>query len=192
MGFSLMVEGDEKLFYGGDIIQGAQMSLTSPDDSRARSTQNYATINLLGKLHADAPSGANSATLQLFKWAQVPAEDEKAYRTVTIEVISEDKCFRQIVMNKAFVIDYNERYTDTKGVGDFSLTIRQKADMVNDVKVDGGFSAGGDLDWTSGAAAGGVARKVGAAIVETAAQRVLGKSDSSGMVAGVMQNLRWE
>lgn len=189
MGFTLTVEGDEKIFYGEDIIRVAQMSLTSPDDSRARSTKNYVTVNVIGKLHADAAGGKNSETLKLVTWAQVPAEDEKAYRTVTIQVISANQCFREIKLNKAFVIDYNERYSTGMGVGEFSLTIRQKADVVNDVKVDGGFPAGGG-DMTG--AAGGMLGKIGEAIVETATQRVLGKVDPSGIAAGVKQNLRRE
>ncbi|WP_110955895.1 hypothetical protein [Anaerosinus massiliensis] len=189
MGFTLTIEGDEKLFYGEDIIRVAQMSLTSPNDSRARSTKNYITVNIIGKLHADASGGGNSETLKIFKWAQVPAEDEKAYRTVTIEVISENKCFRQIVMSKAFVIDYNERYTDSRGIGEFALNIRQKADMVDDVQVEGGFPASGDFADAIGSG-GGVMEKLGQAVVKTAKQKVISKADSSGMVSGVMQNMQ--
>jgi hypothetical protein len=136
MGFNLKIEGQETLTYDNKIIDSVQASLSSPSDSRAKSTNNNMTLVITGKLHADS-GGANSETFKLFKWAQVPAEKEEAYCKVTVEVegVAETK-FRTITLDKAFVVDYNEMYSSQAGVGDFTIVIRQKADTIDDVKVE--------------------------------------------------------
>jgi hypothetical protein len=59
---------------------------------------------------------------------------------VTVTVISEtlygdgETPFREIHLPNAFVVSYDERYSNIRGVGEFSLTLRQKADKVTDVK----------------------------------------------------------
>jgi hypothetical protein len=39
----------------------------------------------------------------------------------------------------AFVIDYNERFSDSTGVGEFGLILRQKADKTPDVTAEVGL-----------------------------------------------------
>lgn len=85
------------------------------------------------------PDRHNSGTIKLFQWAQVPAITANADRNVTVEVITANQCFRRINFNYAFVLDYNERYSNSAGVGEFTLIIRQKADKVHEIKVDGGI-----------------------------------------------------
>lgn len=51
--------------------------------------------------------------------------------------------FRKIHFPNAFVIDYSERYNDNAGVGEFAMTLRQKADKLPDVKSSGGQRLGG-------------------------------------------------
>ena len=99
------------------------------------------TISVVaGKLLAtNAEFGSNSATSELFAWAQVPAQSADAYRDVTVDVISEvasndEKPFREIHLPNAFVVNYSERYNDKMGVGEFALTLRQKVDKLDDVK----------------------------------------------------------
>ncbi|MCC5463785.1 hypothetical protein [Pelosinus baikalensis] len=200
MGFTLSVEKNDTLFFGEDIISFIHIVLNAPSNSRAKSTNNYITMNVVGKLHADDGNGSNSETIKLFQWAQIPAENEEAYRSVTAEVIASGKCFRKITFNQAFVVDYSERYTDTKGIGEFAMTIRQKIDKIDEVEVDGGLPIGdgasaavaaaaagtsGDFVSTGSQAggAGGVMNNIGRAAVTAA----LNKVDPSGTAAIVAQ-----
>lgn len=151
MGFNLKIEGESSLTYGKEIIQMVNVALSSPSEAKAKSTHNYATMWINGKLNIiEGATEGDSDTIELFKWAQEPAGSEQAYRDVTVEVETTSQCYRKINFNKAFVVDYSERYSDNAGVGVFTLILRQKADKVDDVDVIGGtpleedaFGAGG-------------------------------------------------
>lgn len=145
MGFSLTVEGSNVLTYGKDIIQSVQTGLSSPGNSRAKAANAYATMWITGKLHADGSGSLNSETIELFRWAQLPPAEEDVYRSVTAEIAMSSACFRKITFDKAFVVDYSERYSASAGVGEFSIVIRQKADKVDDVLVEGGMPLAGAL-----------------------------------------------
>ena len=49
----------------------------------------------------------------------IPPEEEDVYRTVTVEFNHGGQCFRRITLDTAFVVDYDERYSTSSGVGDF-------------------------------------------------------------------------
>jgi hypothetical protein len=197
MGFNLIIEGQEKLSYNKEIIGSVQASLSSPSNSRAKSTNNYMTLVISGKLHADK-DGTNSETFKLFKWAQVPAEKEEAYCKVIVQVVGEANTnFRTITLDKAFVVDYNEIYSSQAGVGNFNIVIRQKADTIDDVNVESdpasvaapGVSATADAaagtpgDFVSAGPQAGVMNNIGRAAVTAA----LNKVDPSGTAASVLQ-----
>lgn len=189
MGFTMTIEGSGSMYFGEEVIQSANFALATPEDSRAKSTNHCVTMSIVGKLYADNPIGGGSQTIELLTWAQTPAESEEAYRNVTIEVISSGIVFRKIQITKAFVVDYNERYAVTKGVGEFSITIRQKADKVDEVKVEGGAAAG--LGGAMGALAGS-AGGADASIVTAPKQSVMQKAvESAGKAAtaAVMQKI---
>ena len=47
---------------------------------------------------------------------------------------------RQITIPNAFVIDYEEDFTDDTGAGTFKLLMKQKKDKMVNLKFEGGFS----------------------------------------------------
>ncbi|MBU2703735.1 hypothetical protein Ga0466249_004883, partial [Sporomusaceae bacterium BoRhaA] len=49
---------------------------------------------------------------------------------------SAGQTFRTIHLPHAFIVDYNERYNNTTGMGEFSLLLRQEADQADKVKVE--------------------------------------------------------
>lgn len=190
MGFTLAVEKSGELFFGEDVISLVQVSLIGPGNSRAKSTNNYITMNVIGKLNVDDAS----KTVELFKWAQTPAESEDAYRSVTAKVNSSDQCVRKITFNQAFVVDYTEKYLDNRGIGEFAMTIRQKVDKIDEVDVDGGLPSGDSAlagaaaagkpgDFVSTGSQAGVMNNIGRAAVTAA----LNKVDPSGTTAIVAQ-----
>ncbi|VBB07786.1 Hypothetical protein LUCI_3051 [Lucifera butyrica] len=82
------------------------------------------------------PGVIDKETLKLFKWSLVTAQNADSYRDVTVKVITADQDFRTIHFPNAFIIDYNERYFDSSGMGEFSLVLRQKADKFTDVQAE--------------------------------------------------------
>ncbi len=134
MGFTLTVKGQETIFYGVDVITSAHMDVSTPINSLAKSTNVSTTIWMTGKLIDESNS---SDTHKLLEWSLVPAQRAEAYRDVTINVIAADQTFRTIEFPNAFVIQYNEIYTNTMGAGDFRLILGQKVDQFDKIKTKG-------------------------------------------------------
>jgi hypothetical protein len=137
MGFRLKIVGQDTLKYGMDIINSAHVGIHTPNDSMAKSNNVAITLFVSGNLLAtDKGTENNSDTSNLFDWSLVPAQSADAYRDVTVDVITSDSenPFRRIHLPNAFIVNYDESYSNKVGVGEFSMTIRQKADKVSDVK----------------------------------------------------------
>lgn len=200
MGFTLKIEGNESLFYGENIVQMVTASLDTPNNVRAKSTQMCLTLQIAGKLQADDNDSLNSQTVKLFEWSMIPPEEEDVYRTVTVEFNHGGQCFRRIILDTAFVVDYDERYSTSSGVGDFFMTIRQKSDVLKGVKVEGNLAlsmdnlTGGIENLGQGTGIVGSQtsqmEKIGQAVANAAVQKVLQKVDPSGTLSTVQSNLQ--
>ncbi len=140
MGFTLKVEGAETIELGLDNIQTVVYDTDTPDDSNARSTDVGSTLRITGKILTATDGDKADDTMKLATWSLVPAEKADCYRKVTLEVISADQVVRKIYFPNAFVVDYNERFGDVEGVGQFSLFIKQKKDKTELAKIEGGYS----------------------------------------------------
>lgn len=140
MGFRLKIKGKgTTINLGIDMITSAHVQLSTPADSKAKSTNTAATMWVTGKLLSTKEGFSNNSdTLELFEWASVSAQSADAYRNVIVEVVSASQIFRKIHLPNAFVVDYAERYDDQAGVGEFALVLRQKADKIPDVKAENG------------------------------------------------------
>jgi hypothetical protein len=95
-------------------------------------------LTITGKIRANV-AGVADETVKLPVWALVPAENAKCYGKVTVDVISGGKEVRQIIMDTAYVVSYQETFGDESGVGTFTLQLRQKKDMNSNVQYQGGF-----------------------------------------------------
>ncbi|GEB35771.1 MULTISPECIES: membrane-associated protease 1 [Brevibacillus] len=140
MGFRLKVEGSETIELGMDNIQTVKYDTDTPDDSNARSTDVGATLRLTGKIITATDGDSADDTMKLALWSLVPAEKADCYRKVTLEVIAADQVIRKIYFPNAFVVDYNETFGDTEGVGTFSIFIKQKKDKTEFAKIEGGYA----------------------------------------------------
>lgn len=200
MGFTLKIEGNESLFFGENIVQMVTASLDTPNNVRAKSTQMCLTLQIAGKLQADDNDSLNSQTVKLFEWSMISPEEEDVYRTVTVEFNHGGQCFRRITLDTAFVVDYDERYSTSSGVGDFFMTIRQKSDVLKGVKVEGNLAlsmdnlTGGIENLGQGTGIVGSQtsqmEKIGQAVANAAVQKVLQKVDPSGTLSTVQSNLQ--
>ncbi|MFC7677685.1 membrane-associated protease 1 [Paenibacillus sp. GCM10028914] len=140
MGFRLKVEGAETIELGLDNIKTVKYDTDTPDDSNARSTDVGATLIITGKIITAVDGEAADDTLKLATWSLIPAEKADCYRKVTLEVIAADQVVRKVHFPNAFVVDYNETFGDTEGVGTFSVLIKQKKDKTELAKIEGGYA----------------------------------------------------
>lgn len=117
-------------------ITSANADIGTPNNSMAKASNAAATLCITGKLTHNNMVAEDKETLKLFKWSLVTAEKPDAYRDVTVKIVSADCTFRTIHFPNAFIIDYNERYSTSAGMGDFSLILRQRTDKFTDITVD--------------------------------------------------------
>ncbi|VBB08880.1 Hypothetical protein LUCI_4163 [Lucifera butyrica] len=125
-----------------ETLAKIQIKLKAAEHTIAKSSKIVNSIHITGKLTSNTGDTDDVETLKLYKWSLVPASNADAYREVTVKVISADKIFRTIKMPNAFVVDYHEGYNSAAGMGEFSLVLRQKGDLLDKVEVDGGQPVG--------------------------------------------------
>lgn len=140
MGIRLKIEGAETIELTEYSINTCKFVTDTPDDSNARSTDVVNTIILSGKILTAVDGEAADDTMKIAKWSCVRAENADCYRKATIEVLSASQIVRKVHFPNAFVVDYTEHYGDTEGVGEFTLTIRQKKDKFELTTIEGGYA----------------------------------------------------
>lgn len=138
MGFTLKVGGSVGAEIGIENILAVEFKTDTPDDSNARSTDLGTTVEIRGKI-LTALDGTFDQTVKLAAWSIIPAESFDAYADVQLDVISASKVVRKYTLPNAYVVNYEEVYGDTAGVGEFTLLVKQKKDKTKDVKFEGGF-----------------------------------------------------
>ena len=142
MGFRLSIKGkNEEIKLGMDNIISAKYKSDTPDDSDARATDVGLVLHVKGKIITPVNGEEADDTKKFAKWSLVSAESSDAYRELTLEVISGDIVVRQIKMPNAFIVDYEEDYTDKGGVGEFAATLKQKKEKTEFAEIEGGFEA---------------------------------------------------
>lgn len=142
MGFIVKVESSsETIDLSLESIQTVEFSTDTPKDSNARSTDLGSTLKITGKILTAVDGDPADSTVKLSLWSMVPVEKADCYRKVTVDVISAGQVVRQINLPNAFVVDYQETYGDTEGVGTFSLIVKQKKDKLANIVLNGGYPA---------------------------------------------------
>ena len=140
MGIRLTIEGGESISLDEHSIQTCKFITDTPDDSNARSTDVVNTMILTGRILTAVDGDAADDTMKIAKWSVVRAESADSYRKATVEIVSANQIVRKVHFPNAFVVDYQERYGDTEGIGEFTLMIRQKKDKFELTTIDGGYS----------------------------------------------------
>ncbi len=140
MGLRLKIEGSESINLMETSIVSVQFGADIPHDSNARSTDLGSTVLIKGKILTAVDGEVADDTSKIARWSLVPAENSDCYRKVTIDVISASQVVRQISIPNAFVVNYEEDFTDETGAGVFTLLMKQKKDKMVNLKFEGGFS----------------------------------------------------
>lgn len=141
MGFRVKIEGAEAIDLSIESIESVKFCTDTPEDTNARSKDVGSTMIITGKILTAVEGDAFDSTRKIGTWSLVPAEKADCYRKATVEVISADQVIRKITYPNAFVVDYQENFGDTQGIGTFKLVIRQKKDKLSTVTIEGGYSA---------------------------------------------------
>lgn len=67
------------------------------------------------------------STASLYKWALLPGTNPDCYKAITVECYRSNQLIRKVSFSKAFVVSYSENYSNNKGTGIFTLSVRQFA-----------------------------------------------------------------
>ena len=140
MGLRMKIEGSESIYLPETSITKVVFGADIPQDSNARSTDLGSTVLVSGRILTPVDGEAADDTSKLARWSLVPAENLDCYRNVQVEVVNASQIVRQIVISNAFVVGYEEDFTDETGAGVFKLLIKQKKDKMANVEFEGGFS----------------------------------------------------
>ena len=140
MGLRLKIEGNESINLLETSIISVKFGADIPHDSNARSTDLGSTVLIKGKILAAVDGETADDTSKIARGSLVPAENSDWYRRVQIDVVNASQIVRQISIPNAFVIDYEEDFTDDTGAGVFTLLLKQKKDKMANLKFEGGFS----------------------------------------------------
>ena len=140
MGLRMKIEGSESIYLPETSITKVVFGADIPQDSNARSTDLGSTVLVSGRILTPVDGESADDTSKLARWSLVPAENLDCYRNVQVEVVNASQIVRQIVISNAFVVGYEEDFTDETGAGVFKLLIKQKKDKMANVKFEGGFS----------------------------------------------------
>ena len=140
MGLRLKIEGSESISLPETSIMTVKFGADIPHDSNARSTDLGSTVLITGKILAAVDGEPADDTSKIARWSLIPAENSDCYRNVQIHVVNASQIVRQITISNAFVVDYEEDFTDATGTGVFTLLIKQKKDKMVNLKFEGGFS----------------------------------------------------
>ena len=140
MGLRVKIDVSESINLSETSITKVDFGADIPHDSNARSTDLGSTVLIIGKILAAVNGETADDTSKIARWSLVPAENSDCYRNVRIDVVNASQVVRQITVPNAFVVDYEEDFTDDTGAGIFKLLIKQKKDKMMSLKFEGGFS----------------------------------------------------
>ena len=135
------IGGPETINLSEKIVTDVEFSMITPEDSNARSTDQYTQLVLQGKIIPSVASLDDEPTVALDRWAAVNEDRADAYRPVSAIVTNSGVVVREYKLPNAFVVDYQVDYSDVEGNGTFTLHVRQKKDKTKDVAIEGGFAS---------------------------------------------------
>jgi hypothetical protein len=136
----LSIGGSEKIELNEKVMTDVEFCMFTPEDSNARSTDQYTQLILKGRVIPSVSSSDGEPTVAIDRWAAITDDRADCYRPVTAQVVASGVVVREYKLPNAFVVDYEVDYSDVEGNGTFILTVRQKKDKTKDVVVSGGYA----------------------------------------------------
>lgn len=121
MSLRVTIEGQGSFEIAKECVKKVIYKTDIPLDSNARTKDVGSTLEITGKILTAVDGDPFDSTRQMGLWSMVPAEDSNCYRKVTVEIIQAGIVERKYYFPNAFVVNYNEDFGDSDGVGKFSL-----------------------------------------------------------------------
>ena len=141
MSLKVTIEGQGSFEVAKECVKKVVYKTDIPLDSNARTKDVGSTLEISGKILTATDGDPFDSTRQMGLWSMVPAENSACYRKVTVEIIQAGIVERKYYFPNAFVVNYNEDFGDSDGVGKFSLVIKQKKDKIAAITIEGGYPA---------------------------------------------------
>ncbi len=137
MSLRVTVNGASSFEIAKECVQKIKFRTDIPLDSNARTKDVGSTLEISGKILVS--TDPFDSTRQLALWSVVPAEEALAYRQVEVEILNAGLVERKYSFPRAFVVDYKEDFSNSDGIGQFTITIKQKKDKLDKIEIEGGY-----------------------------------------------------
>lgn len=139
MSLRVTVNGASSFEIAKECVQKIKFRTDIPLDSNARTKDVGSTLEISGKILVSTDGDPFDSTRQLALWSVVPAEEALAYRQVEVEILNTGLVERKYSFPRAFVVDYKEDFSNSDGIGQFTITIKQKKDKLDKIEIEGGY-----------------------------------------------------
>ncbi|MCI8876365.1 MAG: membrane-associated protease 1 [Lachnospiraceae bacterium] len=139
MSLRVTVNGASSFEIAKECVQKIKFRTDIPLDSNARTKDVGSTLEISGKILVSTDGDPFDSTRQLALWSVVPAEEALAYRQVEVEILNAGLVERKYSFPRAFVVDYKEDFSNSDGIGQFTITIKQKKDKLDKIEIEGGY-----------------------------------------------------
>ena len=139
MSLRVTVNGASSFEIAKECVQKIKFRTDIPLDSNARTKDVGSTLEISGKILVSTDGDPFDSTRQLALWSVVPAEEALAYRQVEVEMLNAGLVERKYSFPRAFVVDYKEDFSNSDGIGQFTITIKQKKDKLDKIEIEGGY-----------------------------------------------------
>ena len=126
MSLKVTIEGQGSFEVAKECVKKVVYKTDIPLDSNARTKDVGSTLEISGKILTATDGDPFDSTRQMGLWSMVPAENSACYRKVTVEIIQAGIVERKYYFPNAFVVNYDEDFGDTDGVGTFRLTAESR------------------------------------------------------------------
>ena len=130
MSLKVTIEGQGSFEVAKECVKKVVYKTDIPLDSNARTKDVGSTLEISGKILTATDGDPFDSTRQMGLWSMV-----------TVEIIQAGIVERKYYFPNAFVVNYDEDFGDTDGVGTFRLTIKQKKDKISGITIEGGYPA---------------------------------------------------
>lgn len=137
------IKDDASPTLDGTFISSVEFACETTDNSKGRSASQSYKLTIEGSINYNLVDGVEHPLALISEWAKMPAENAETYRKVRVDVVASDQVVRRYEFPSAFVLAYGEDMDEGKGVGNFSLVLRQKAD-VDDIVIKAPFKVAGN------------------------------------------------
>lgn len=139
MSLRVTVNGASSFEIAKECVQKIKFRTDIPLDSNARTKDVGSTLEISGKILVSTDGDPFDSTRQLALWSVVPAEEALAYRQVEVDILNAGLVERKYSFPRAFVVDYKEDFSNSDGIGQFTITIKQKKDKLDKIEIEGGY-----------------------------------------------------